>query len=86
MTAAVGHGTTTKPPAEDLDGTRLAAGYRAADAGPRFFFDLPSSPDREAPVDHKLTIVNVQVTPVPICTASPKGFKPAQQLPVRTRR
>jgi hypothetical protein len=31
------------------------------------------SANREAPVDHELTVANMQVGPVPICVASPGG-------------
>jgi hypothetical protein len=36
--------------------------------------------DREASVDHELAVANMQVAPVPICLASPRGLKPARRL------
>ena len=34
---------------------------------------LDPSADREVPVDHQVTVVNMQVGRVPICAGSPTG-------------
>jgi hypothetical protein len=37
------------------------------------------SANREAPIDHELTVANMQVVPVSLCVASPRELEPASR-------